>query len=83
MKATVVNLDDTPVEIIAESIKTVADGVRKLRAGPLSDRALLLLIQHAAPRDRRGQTVSLGEIKRVFDGIDSLEHEYLKKKPKS
>ncbi|HKW15638.1 MAG TPA: hypothetical protein VJS69_14215 [Candidatus Krumholzibacteria bacterium] len=81
MGTKVINLDETPVEIIAESIKAIADGVRKLRAGPLTDRALFLLIQHSAPMVR-GRYIGISEIKRVFDGISSLEGEYLKKKVK-
>ena len=68
-----------PIEVLAESIKTIAQGVRKLRAGPLNDRCLFLLVQHAAPKVDY-KTISARDIKAVFDGIDSLENEYLRKK---
>lgn len=67
-----------PVEVLAEAIKTIAQGVRRLRQGPLNDRALFLLIQNAAPG-----TLSIKDIKAVFSGIDSLEAEYLRKKVKT
>lgn len=62
------------IEVIAKNIRAIAEGVRCLRAGPLNDRALFLLIQHAAP-------ISLGvrEIKAVFEGIDALDATYLRK----
>lgn len=66
-----------PLEVLAESIKVIAQGVSRLREGPLNDRALFLLIQHAAPMQ-----LGIGTIKAVFDGIDALEHEYLRKKKK-
>lgn len=83
----VVQKDETkpmPVEIIAESIKAISDGIRRLRGGPLNDKAILLLIQHAAPNASRRYNqnkVGLTEIRAVIEGIESLEATYLKKKP--
>lgn len=77
----VVKQDETkpvPVEVLAESIKRMAEGVRKLRAGPLNDHALVLLIQHAAPTVDFRQ-LNRKEIKSVLDGIDNLERTYLRK----
>ncbi len=61
-------------EIIADAVLAIAQGVRKLRAGRLNDRALVLLIQHATspPMGQR-------EVKAVLAGIDALEAEYLRK----
>ena len=87
-KIKVVNKDETkpmPVEVLAESIKAISDGVRKLRNGPLNDRALLLLIQNAAPGvgGRHGTNkLGMAEIRAVLEGMESLENTYLKKKPK-
>lgn len=69
-----------PVEVLAESIKTIAQGIRRLREGPLNDRCLFLLIQQAAPTNARYKKLSVGDIKSVFEGIDSLEAEYLRKR---
>lgn len=70
-----------PVEIIAESVKAISDGIRRLRGGPLNDKALMLLIQHAAPSiGRYGQKIGITEIRAVIEGIESLEATYLKKK---
>lgn len=66
-----------PTEVLAENILAIAQGVRRLRAGPLNDRALFLLIQHAAPT-----SLSLSNIKSVFEGIDLLEKTYIKKRAK-
>jgi hypothetical protein len=68
-----------PVEVLAESIKAIAQGVRKLREGPLNDRCLILLIQHAAPKINY-QAPSVVVVRSVLDGIDALETEYLRKK---
>lgn len=75
--------DEVPTEVLAESIITIAQGIRKLRNGRLNDRALFLLIQDAAPSvgSRYGRTpVSLKEIRAVIDGIDSLEATFIRKK---
>lgn len=74
-----------PVEVIATSLVAIADGVRKLRAGPLNEKALLLLIQHAAPNVGRygGKKIGTTEIKAVLEGMESLEATYLKKKPRA
>lgn len=75
---------EVPTEVLASSIAAIAEGMRKLRAGRLTDKALFLLIQHAAPNvgGRGGfSPVSIKEIKAVFEGIDALEATFLKKKP--
>lgn len=68
--------DPVPTEVLAKDIKAIAEGVRKLRTGPntLSDRALFLLIQDAAPNK-----VSLATIADVFTGIDLLERKYVRR----
>lgn len=71
-----------PVEVLAESIKAISEGVRKLRAGPLNDKALLLLIHHASPGGYRTPRPSMHDIRAVLDGMDALEATYLKKRPK-
>ena len=80
----VVQKDDAkpmPVEIIAESIKAISEGIKKLRNSPLNDKALMLLIQHAAPyAGRYNQKIGLTEIRAVLEGIESLEATYLKKR---
>lgn len=87
-KIKIVNKDETkpmPVEVLAESIKAISDGVRKLRSGPLNDKALLLLIQSAAPAvggKYGSQKIGMTDIRVVLEGMESLEATYLKKKPK-
>lgn len=50
-KITVKQDENKPVlvEVMAEAIVAISEGIKKLRSGPLNDRALILLIQNAAP----------------------------------
>jgi hypothetical protein len=75
----IVQEDSNPVavEVIATHIIAIAESIARLRAGRLTDRALFLLIQAAAPNYRK--PLSLKEIKSVFDGIDALKTEFIKK----
>jgi len=78
---TTVNLEnqETTIEVLADSIKSMSDGIKKLRAGRLNDKALFLLIQHASTSPyRNGLKVSITEIKSVLGGIADLERTYLK-----
>lgn len=71
-------------EIIAESIIAISEGVRKLRSGRLTDKALHLLIQHACPNigGRSGYSpISITQIRAVIDSLGELERVYLKDKP--
>jgi hypothetical protein len=75
-----------PVEVLAASIKAIAEGTRKLLDGPLNEKALLLLIQHAAPAvggRYSNSKVGITEIKAVLEGMASLETAYLKKPAKT
>lgn len=75
--------DEVPVEVIASAIVSISEGIKKLRAGRLTDKALVLLIQHAAPGKKRGfgsKPVSAGEVRAVLEGLDNLEATFLKKK---
>lgn len=68
------------VEVLATSIQAIADGMKRLLAGKLNEKALILLIQHAAPQVGRfpPKPISQKEIKAVLHGIASLQREYLK-----
>ncbi len=82
MKKTVVKQTpekEIPTEVLAESIVAISEGIKKLRAGRLTDRALLLLIQDAAP-SIRNKPISQREIKAVLEGIENLERAFIKKK---
>lgn len=71
-----------PVEVLAESIKNISAGVKKLLEGPLNERALLLLIQNAAPSigSYPSRKVTNTEVRAVLEGIESLERVYIKNK---
>ena len=74
--------NEVPTEVLATSIKAIADGVRKLRNGRLNDRALFLLIQDAAPSTGgkyNRSHIGIPAIKAVLEGIDNLESAFLRK----
>lgn len=69
-----------PIEVLAESIKAISSGIKKLLSGPLNEKALILLIQNAAPKfGPPYRKLGAAEIKATLDGIESLERVYLKK----
>lgn len=69
--------DHVTVEVLATAIREISQGMRKLRAGPLTDRALHLLIHDAiSPRN----AISIRDIKVVLEVIGDLERIYLKPK---
>jgi hypothetical protein len=73
-------IDPVPLEIMAQSIVAISEGIKKLRATRLNERALVLLIQHAAPSVGRFGTdpSSQKQVRAVLAGIEGLEREYLK-----
>lgn len=72
---------EVPVEVLADAIIAISAGIKKLRTSRLTDRALMLLIQDAAPADPRYGGVTQRDIKAVLAGIEGLEAAYIKKKP--
>lgn len=73
---------EVPIEVLADAIVAMSQGIKKLRAGKLNDRALFLLIQNASPtvgQGYRAKPLSIAAIKAVFEGIESLERAYTKK----
>lgn len=74
--------DEVPTEIIASAIVAISEGIKKLKAGRLNDKALIMLIQHAAPgkKSRFGsKPVSATEVKAVLEGLECLSATFLKK----
>ena len=67
---------EVPTEILAEAIVSISASIKKLREGPLNDKALMLLIQHATPR---GRNVTIRDIETVLIGMGSLEATYINK----
>lgn len=65
---------EVPVEILARSIKEIADGMKRIRTSALNDKALKLLISHSSG-------VSQRDVHNVLWALDSLSVTYLKKKP--
>lgn len=74
--------DEVPTEIIASAIVAISSGIKKLKSGRLNDKALIMLIQHAAPgkKSNRGyKPVTTGEVRAVLEGLESLSSTFLKK----
>lgn len=66
---------EIPAAVLAQSVVDISRGMKILVGGPLSERALLLLIQDAAGGK---STVSLQDIKAVLSGIGDLERLYVR-----
>ena len=64
---------EAPTEIIADSIVSISEGIRKLRSGRLNDRSIVILIHHVCGIGQR-------EIRSVLDAMETLESNYLKKR---
>lgn len=62
---------------IAEAIKSIASGVRKLLDGQLNERAIVLLIYDACPPDSKGKKLGKTMINNVLDTIAVLDEMYL------
>lgn len=80
----VVQNEEAPiaVEVMAESIKEISNGIKRLRSTRLNDKALHLLIQHACRGVSGAYSNSkpgLPVIRAVIESIESLEATYLKK----
>lgn len=73
---------EVPTEVLADAIVTIAQGVKKLRAGRLNDDALCMLIAYATPavgKTYPKKQVGKREVRAVLAGIEALERTYLKK----
>lgn len=66
---------EVPATVLAQSIVGISRGMKTLLAGPLNERALLLLIQDAAGGKSH---VSLQVIKSVLSATADLERLYVK-----
>jgi hypothetical protein len=62
-------------ETIAQQIDAISAGIKSLRGGRLTDRALFLLIQDAAPTVK-GKSLTIQQIKAVLDGLEHLRMLY-------
>ena len=67
---------EVPIEVMADAVVAISESIKKMRAGPLNERALLLLIQHAIPMSGRP---TAKQIKAVLDAAESLKTLYLKR----
>lgn len=68
--------EPVPTEIIAESIVELSQGMKKMRAGKLNDKAVGILLAHATG-------LGQGTCLTVLQALEDLEALYLKKKEKA
>lgn len=69
-----------PVEVIATAVKEISEGIKRLRDGPLNEKALVLLIQNAIVTRSSEKEISQRDVRRVLGGIGDLEATYLKRR---
>jgi hypothetical protein len=69
----VVEEADVSAKILASSIVSIAEGMKRLRTGALADRALLILIQDACP-----EKIGLDKIRMVLDAIGDLRKKFVR-----
>lgn len=71
---------EVATEVLASAIVAISDGIKRIRAGKLNDKALIILIQQAAPTMQpSGARIPLSTIKDVLEGMASLEATYIRK----
>lgn len=63
--------EEIPFEVMAQSIKNLAELGKKIKASKLSQRAVLVLL-----RDMTGE--SMETIRKILDSLPELEKRYLK-----
>jgi len=69
----IIRVDDVELNILASSIKKVAEAAEKMRSSRLTEKALLILLSHHSGPGQR-------EVKQVLDAAADLGH-FLKKAP--
>lgn len=74
INAAVTAAGESATEIIADAIVAISDGIKRLRNGRLNDRALVMLIQSAAPGK-----VTVSDIRSVLAGIERLRSSFLRR----
>lgn len=62
-----------PLDILASSIRDIAGAMKKIKAGPVKERVIVLLI-----RDALNGRVTLGDIESVLSVITDLDKKFLK-----
>lgn len=60
-------------EVIATSIRDIAEGTRRLMASELNERAVLILLAHSSG-------IRQSDIQRVLNAMQALDKTYLRKK---
>lgn len=63
---------EIPVEVLARSVRDIAEGMRKILDGRLNSNAIVLLVSEASGVGRK-------DVKAVLDATAALGERYLKK----
>jgi hypothetical protein len=74
MKTQIKNNPENPIptEIIAESIVKIADGFEAMNKSKLTEKAVIILLQHSTG-------LPMGTIKQVLNAAQDLKRDYIKK----
>ena len=70
-----------PVEVLAESIKAISQGMKKLLAGPLTEEVIVLLVTNASPQigpKYSRSYITKPQVRAMLQGLESLEKKFLK-----
>jgi hypothetical protein len=63
--------EEVVVDVLATEIVKISEGIKKIKAGRLNDKAIVLLIHKASG-------VNSESVRSVLNGMESLEKEFLK-----
>ena len=69
---------EVPTEVLADAIVEISKSMDRLKNSRLTDKAIMLLIQHNCKPLGYGKNVGQKEIKAVIDSIASLKKAYVK-----
>ncbi len=58
----VIDVEEEVVEILAESLISMSDGIKKLLSGPLRRKTIVLLIQHSCGANGRPTQRTINEV---------------------
>lgn len=64
-------------ELIAEAVIDIAEGMKRLRSGRLTDRAIEVLVKEASPGG-----VTMTQVRNVLTGLERLQREFVKPEKK-
>lgn len=68
---------EVATEVIAQAVVDIADGIKRLKSGRLTDRAIEILVLNASPGK-----VTITQVRQVLAGLERLQREFVKPEKK-